>query len=375
MPLSRSILHLGAYKSIVVVSVLVGLAALLSIHPAAAAPVNDEFIRGYATALLQRNFQTTVESLEVENGTIFLRGLDATDVVRDRIKSQLSSIQGVRQVVIADSPELQVVGKEPQITPELPAFLPRDLLFSPLLADPRWPHFSASYQRYVDGGQLKNVGSATFGETFSIYRFGGPWESLLEVGIQAGVFSIFDLGADSLDLINADYSIAFPVSFKRDAFSGMLRIFHQSSHLGDEYLLRGDVMNRRVNLSYEGIDTILSYTLPFGFRIYGGGGYLFDRDPSDLDPWLAQSGLEFRSPWTLWGGAMRPVAAVDIQNRQESGWDADVSARAGVQFEDPDFFSRRMQLLVEYYNGSSPNGQFYIRDIEYIGIGLHFFYD
>ena len=31
-------------------------------------------------------------------------------------------------------------------------------------------------------------------------------------------------------------------------------------------------------------------------------------------------------------------------------------------------------LLLEYYNGKSPNGQFYENTIEYFGLGLHFFF-
>lgn len=37
----------------------------------------------------------------------------------------------------------------------------------------------------------------------------------MEVGIQAGVFSIFDLDAESYDLINADYTVGVPLSFKK----------------------------------------------------------------------------------------------------------------------------------------------------------------
>ena len=36
-----------------------------------------------------------------------------------------------------------------------------------------------------------------------------------------------------------------------------------------------------------------------------------------------------------------------------------MSLRAGVQLENPDFLSRKLQILIEYYNGTSPNGQFY----------------
>jgi hypothetical protein len=94
-----------------------------------------------------------------------------------------------------------------------------------------------------------------------------------------------------------------------------------------------------------------------------------------LDPWSIQSGLAFRSPRLWRQGALRPVAGMDIQQREESDWDTDVSARAGIQFENPDFLSRKVQLLFEYYNGKSPNGQFYERNIEYFGLGLHFFPD
>jgi hypothetical protein len=351
------------------------LLALFLSRTAAAAPTSDEFIRGYATAILQHNFQISAETLEVRHGVISIQGLEAPDVVRDKIRTSLSAIDGVKKVEIAGDMEISIHQEGSEITPEVGVFLPQDLLFKSLLADPRWPHFSASYQRYSDTAQPESVGSATFGETFSLYRFGGPWNSQMEVGIQAGVFSIFDMDASSHDLVNADYFVAVPLSLKKDNFSAMARVFHQSSHLGDEFLL-GDQAEQRINLSYEGIDTLLSYHLPFGFRIYGGGGYLFDRDPSDLKPGIAQSGLEFKSPGAWWGGALRPVAAIDLQNREESDWDTNVSVRAGVQLENPDFLSRKLQILLEYYDGRSPNGQFFSRDAEeFIGLGLHFFYD
>ncbi len=349
--------------------------ALFLSGTAAAASTSDEFIRGYATAILQHDFQISAESLKVRHGVISIQGLEASDVVRDKMQTSLSAIEGVNQVVIAGDEEVSTHQGESEITPEVGVFLPRDLLFKSLLADPRWPHFSASYQHYSDTAQPEAVGSATFGETFSLYRFGGPWTSQMEVGLQAGVFSIFDMDASSHDLVNADYFVAVPLSLKKDNFSAMARVFHQSSHLGDEFLL-GDQAEQRVNLSYEGVDMLLSYNLPFGFRLYGGGGYLFDRDPSDLKPGIAQSGLEFKSPGAWWGGALRPVAAIDLQNREESDWNTNVSVRAGMQLENPDFLSRKLQILLEYYDGRSPNGQFYARDAEeFIGIGLHFFYD
>jgi len=48
--------------------------------------------------------------------------------------------------------------------------------------------------------------------------------------------------------------------------------------------------------------------------------------------------------------------------------------RAGIQFENPEILGRKLMLLLEYYNGKSPNGQFYESTIEYFGLGLHFFF-
>ena len=62
---------------------------------ALATPASDEFIRGYATAILQRDFQVTAETLRVQSGVIYIQGLEATNDVRDRMKTSLSSIQGV----------------------------------------------------------------------------------------------------------------------------------------------------------------------------------------------------------------------------------------------------------------------------------------
>ena len=50
----------------------------------------------------------------------------------------------------------------------------------------------------------------------------------------------------------------------------MFRLFHQSSHLGDEFLLR--TQTQRVNLSYESVDLRFSYEIGDVLRLYGGGG-------------------------------------------------------------------------------------------------------
>lgn len=248
--------------------------------------------------------------------------------------------------------------------------LPGGQLFRPFIADPRWPHFAAAYQYYLNERDVTHVGAVSFGETFTLYRdrLGRGW---WEVGIQAGVFAVFDLAADSKDLINADYVVGVIGGYRYGDFSALARLFHQSSHVGDEFLLGNRVRNR-VNLSYESFDLRLSYEFfRDAVRIYGGGGVLFDQEPASLEPWSAQWGVEFRSPWPGPAAAFRPIAAVDVQHREENNWHTDLSVRAGIEFAGV-LASRNLQILLEYFRGHSPNGQFYREKIDYIGIGAHF---
>lgn len=252
-------------------------------------------------------------------------------------------------------------------------FAPKGHLFKPLLADPRWAHFSSTYRNYrsnnFDG---RHIGNVSFGETIALYRntFGNSGVQG-EAGIQGSVFSDFNLGASSADLINTDFIGALYYSLRAGRLSSFARIYHQSSHLGDEFLLRKvNTTFERVNLSYEGLDLRLSYEFPYGVRIYGGSGGLFHREPRQLKPWQVQYGAEFRSPWR--SGLVRPIMAVDFKNHQENRWSTDISARAGLEFDNLQVLGRNLQFLLEYFNGFTPSGQFYKTKVEYLGVGLHY---
>ena len=344
----------------------------------AAAPTPDDpYLAGYAGAILEREFKVSRRAATVENGVLTLDGAQLAGADRARILTILAAVPGVVRVEVrepagtagAASPAFP--GTTPLATSALPTgFLPVGHLFQPLLADPRWPHFSAAYRYYLGHRDFDHVGSVSFGETIPLVRGGAFADSQWEAGIQAGVFALFQMDAPSKDLLNADYFASLFGTWRRGPFSALGRIFHQSSHLGDELLLRTRL--ERINLTYESVDLKLSYDLPWGFRVYGGGGYLFDQEPESLKPWAAQGGVEFRSPWTVAAGHIRPVAAVDLQTREENRWNLDVSVRGGIQLENVRVLERNLQLLVEYFNGNSPDGQFYKKRVDYLGLGAHF---
>ncbi len=358
------------------IKIFVLLAVVVCCFPVPLRAASDDFIQGYASAVLQREFGIKNFSLKVAGEVVTITSKELSDADHNRILAAVTTIEGVKKVEIVDGSGAVVASSTPQQAGTQNAslgneyelgFLPGGHLFEPLVADPRWPRFSMGYRYFPS--DTKHVAATTFGESIALYRNRGPAGAFGEIGFQAGVFSIFDLSAPSSDLVNTDFFAALQASYRANALSTIFRVFHQSSHLGDEFLLNNRI--DRVNLSFEGVDLKLSYRLYDWLRFYGGGGYLFRVDPSDLKPWSTQAGIELQTPWTFWKDSTRFVTAVDLQNRQENNWSSEVSLRGGLQFERPLSFTRRISLLLEYYNGHSPNGQFFDTKIQYFGPGLY----
>lgn len=273
--------------------------------------------------------------------------------------------EAVDAAAVAEAPEDAAARDGVELFPE-----PR--LFAAPMADPRWPRFAVGYQRYLADVELRNVAAVSFGESFAVVGGPGPFAGRWEVGIQGGVFSVFDLDSASFDLINSDFIGAVTTSYRRGRFSGILRVLHQSSHLGDEYLLRSNV--DRINLSFEEVSALVGCDLFDMLRVAFGGGYIVHREPSDLRPGSVQLNLDFVSPYTFASGHLRPIAAVDLQFREETDWSIDRSIVAGLQLEASRASRIRLQGMLEYYGGSSPNGQFYVREIEYVGVAVRLVY-
>src|SRR5213594_4854021 len=143
---------------------LVLLLALLTGSRAVAAPADDSFIAGYAAAVIEREFSLTAPSLRVGNGVVTLAASDLAAADRARVVAQLERIRGVTRVVVLE-PSVQPPAPAASAAPEPPRVLaewqvgvfPGGVLFKPLVADPRWPHFAAAWQRYLNDRQFSDI--------------------------------------------------------------------------------------------------------------------------------------------------------------------------------------------------------------------------
>jgi uncharacterized protein DUF1207 len=253
---------------------------------------------------------------------------------------------------------------------------PQDQIFCPLLADPKEPRSFVSWLRGTfrslddPTGADTTIGSVGIGDSFGLVRWnGGDGGDGLQLDVVGSIFAQFDLGAPSNDLINADYIIGLPLTFRTNGFSIRTKVYHQSSHLGDEYLLRSEDIERK-NLSFESFEFLASQEIS-ALRVYGGGDWVFHREPESVASKVLHAGAEVRSP----RGGAQFVAGLDLKSSEVHDWSIATSGRIGVQFTRSgpgDHPARLVTLMLEIYEGPSPYGQFFQDDISYVGVGLHF---
>jgi len=367
---------MSKHRPFVVVCAVTFLLCLISFQSEAAQP-DRQYLTGYAEAILHQVLGLRDTQLKIVGEKAVVSGnLSATQI--ESVCTHLKKINGIEGVEFPSAKAaFSCSGKK------IEKWTKR-LLFSPPIADLRAPRFSAGWQSYRGNTSLTNVGAVSFGETLTIADFTGDEpkrkdlsEGTGEIAFQGAVFSIFDLDGTSKDLVNSDFWAAVTYSYRQRPdwgdFSYMARAFHQSSHLGDEYILFNKITDRdRVNVSYEGLDLTLAAEPNYleGWRLYGGGGMLLRREPTTLNRWSAKAGVEWVKPEKLW--RFYPLAAAHIQASGQHDWHSDISLAAGVQFRDHKIEDRQVRLLLSYFNGYSPNGQFYDEQLKYFSLGLQY---
>ena len=367
---------------------------MLSFAPATsyASSPSDEYMSGYIQSIFIHIYHLSPDAIMVKDNIIYIN----EDKLGGYNPEQI--LQKVKQITVDLSPDIKDFRlikmnnasddkgkkvKESVFTQKNIAgksfvtdgLMSNHSLFQPLIADPKWPRFTLAYQYDLKKSRLKRHAFApNFGASFSLYRIKDlEKDQEWELSIQAGLFGLMDIGRNPTALMNADYFVGFPISYRKGALTALLRPYHISTHLGDEYMLTPEgKATKRINLSYEGIDLILSHNIK-AFRVYGGGGYLVHKEPSYIKPLKLQVGAEYYSDYTFMDGRLRPVSGIDIKAEENGSWVPGISLKTGVQVENSALISNTLQVMLEYYSGRSMHGQFYRDKIQYIGLAVHAF--
>lgn len=237
---------------------------------------------------------------------------------------------------------------------------PEGLLWQPPLANQREPRMFGKFTNHNDESTIETAIGAQFG----LFRFGPqsrPFEGI-QLDTFAAVFTRFN--ANRL-LVTSDFRVGLPLTYSKGPWQTKFGYEHTSTHLGDEYIQA----TGRVQVPHVRDEFVagLAYRFMEIFRVYGQAGYSFitsdivgeDRDRYNL-------GIEWmRDCPTDWRG--RPFAAVDLDLRSDQDYTGNLTVQVGWYWRTP--FRRSGRILLEYYTGKSPYGQFFQDNEDWIGIG------
>jgi len=165
------------------------------------------------------------------------------------------------------------------------------------------------------------------------------------------------------------------LTYAVDKWSFRFRLYHISSHLGDEFLVNHPrMMLKRKNPSYEAIDFFSSYQFTQGLRVYGGPGVVLHSDRSfKIKPLYVEYGFELRFCGRklyyhkLYGS---PFLAVHLENWQQRHWDLDATYKLGYEISKLQGTGRKVRLYGDYHHGFSYDGQFFNERTEYFEVGF-----
>ena len=346
-----------------------------------------EFLQGYIQALIDAHFyEFDVLVCVNTNREVSLYNLPIDTRIRSSIIAFVQDLPDIKKVSVQTelkADNARIYENRLTLSRIKGIWFPEStVLFPPIIADPYNPNLSMSYREGHEIVANKLV-AVSIGDTFPIFRFIRTTFSC-QIDIQAGVWALFDLDTKHCkefqwaELMNSDYLAGIPISFSYQDWSYRLRIYHVSTHLGDEFIGSYPGVVRR-NVSYEGLDLIASFNPDQGqVRVYFGPGVILHSDQSySMKRIYFQGGVEarfyphfgFRSNrHGLYG---TPFLAVDIQSWQANHFRFSPTIHLGYEWSKLKSAGRKVRLFGGYHNGNG-DGQFFKDKTHYFSLGLSF---
>lgn len=337
------------------------------------------YLEGYIQALIDANYYENYVIVSVdEKHVVYLYNLPSDERIKNSIISFVEDLPGIKKVVAKkiDKKTAKKITADRHNFNLFGVWFPETtVLFQPLIANPRDPVYSIAY-RWGDRIIAKSQIAISLGDIFPIYRFFDVFGGDLQIDIGACMWANFNMAPsvqtndEWAELVTTDYILSIPISYAIGIHSFRLRVYHISSHLGDEFMVNNPGVER-LNPSFEAIDFFWSIQFKDALRIYFGPGFVINDDTSfDMGTFYFEYGLEFR-PFShkykhprLYGN---PFFALDCQNWQVNGYNPSLTLQLGYEWRKLERAGRSVRIFGEYHNGYS-EGQFFDRTTEYWAI-------
>jgi len=205
------------------------------------------------------------------------------------------------------------------------------------------------------------------GENFPVLALRrGPRPVTLGFGTQ--VYGRFSLGDRKSALISNDWVVGLNTTASLGAWTLTGEVYHESSHLGDEY---GDRFGAsRLDWTREVAAAWVTYgTGPV--RVTGNLSYvLIDELHLDRPGAALAADFEGRPFGSFLGGRVHPLAGVFFDGAAATSWRISTSAKFGLAVVAPS--GREVSLALIAHDGLSTQRQFFRHESRYFGAELRF---
>jgi hypothetical protein len=341
----------------------------------------DPYFEGYLQALVDMHYAEYGVVVIVKDRNVYLANLPSNRLIANSIIAFVKDVPGVKDVQEVEHipPENEAMREKYVRRPQITGiwFPQMTELFQPLIAAPRQISYTLGWRSgdRVCGNKAVDI---SLGDDFAIYRWLDVlWHGDLQVGIEAGIWSVFNMDphpdiAGGTELVNTDFYCGIPLTYAKDKWSFRLRLYHISSHLGDEFIVNHPQFSRpspdnnpnngRVNPSNEAVDFAVSYQASEAIRVYAVPGAIVHSDPTfPWKPMYIEYGTEARFLGTkfyrqkLYGTV---YVGLHLRNYQELNWNFDGTYKIGYEFSKLQGIGRKVRVYIEYHHGYSLEGQF-----------------
>jgi len=243
-------------------------------------------------------------------------------------------------------------------------YLPDGLLYQSYLAGGREPRFASEWVHIKNLGWMWDV---ALGGRAGILRYGtinSPWPEGWQVDIEGAAFPRLNLD-ENRDLDAADFRFGVPLTMRRGPWQGKLGFYHLSSHVGDEYMVRNDTLDR-INYSRDCLVLGVGFFPNPDLRLYGETAWAYYTDGGSK-PWEFQFGIEY-SPAEPTFRTASPFFAINSHLREEVDYSGNVTVQTGLQWRGHS--GHLLRIGMQYFNGMSDTYEFFHTHEEQIGMGL-----
>jgi Protein of unknown function (DUF1207) len=254
-------------------------------------------------------------------------------------------------------------------------FFPENSIRKIILLDPVESQNSISFTRLALNDTLNEPLYIPTAIGFYKPFFQRKSSMLSEIGIdvvalsQFGVRRIEDHASYTanyqFNLLNIDFKASIIYTLNKESITYRFRLYHLSSHLGDDYLLRygydpnGYWMENPRN--YEQFDVFMFYQ-SLNFDFFVGTGFVVSPKPK-RDRLSFQTGLNLYYPVSK---KLNVFSGLFLSLMQETNFIPSAKMSIGIDIQ------KEFKVLLEYYEGNMPYSAFEEIHMSYFGIGLYF---